>query len=191
MMSIHDVSISYSLWTSTVPSSYYSSWLYFTLYFLVFPLSFFSGCYIFFLPFTSHILPISYPSYFFLFTALNFEIIHISVRMPFMDPLPEWLQEKSFFWLVLDRKPYLSNLVYVRYQQAHYILFRGNLEKNCPQIDFVSSSQEKNFPSPAHGEPVMILTAQTGGIEFWVGIHKRFGARKKTGSEPIFLRIGF
>jgi hypothetical protein len=24
-----------------------------------------------------------------------------------------------------------------------------------------------------------------------VGIHKRFGARKKTGSEPIFLRIDF
>jgi hypothetical protein len=24
-----------------------------------------------------------------------------------------------------------------------------------------------------------------------VGIHKRFGARKKTGSEPFFLRIDF
>ncbi len=27
--------------------------------------------------------------------------------------------------------------------------------------------------------------------EYWVGIHKRFGTRKKTGSEPIFLWIDF
>ena len=35
----------------------------------------------------------------------------------------------------------------------------------------------------------------TGGwgqdYETRVGIHKRFGARKKTGSEPIFLQIDF
>jgi hypothetical protein len=38
------------------------------------------------------------------------------------------------------------------------------------------------------------ITRQWTPAVLWlggVGIHKRFGARKKTGSEPIFLRIDF